>query len=218
MKLLDEAGLARVEKHWRTNGFSALTAWRADESDASNRSALTKLKALVAVARYGWMPVMGSWSEAGGKAVYEPSLLIPALRRDSPRDEVSMAKDSRDLRKFVIDWGVKFGQWSVLFVRPDGKAENITTNPRLSGHPNGFVADTFKAFVPGDTSADIRTILSRAAHRRIARGKDPVSQGDPGKTFHFEAFLDRTVPALPTEALTRRSLGELGISPLWEDG
>jgi len=210
---LDEASLSRVEKHWSLNGFAALTAWRGDASDADNRSKLTALKSLVASAGFGWIQVMGAWSEEGGKPSYEPSLVIPAIRRDTGRDEVKLARDSADLRKLSIQWGVKFGQWGVLWTSPNGKGRVITTSVGLTGKPNGSTADAFRAFKPGDTKADIRTIISRSAHKRIAQGKGPVDQDAPGKTFHLECYLDPR-PVLPTEALVRRAMGELGISPL----
>ena len=217
LEAVDEASLSRVEQHWNLNGFAALTAWRADVDDSINRKNLTALKALVAVAGYGWVQVMGSWSEQGGKPKYEPSLVIPAMRRDSGRDEASLSRDSRDLRKLAIEWGIRYGQWGILWTTQDGKGQVITTSPKLSGHPNGYVSDTFTAFKPGNTRADIRTIISRAAHKRIAQGKGPVGHDDPGATFHLECYLDPR-PMLPTEALVRRALGELGISPLWEGG
>lgn len=210
---LDEASLSRVERHWNLNGFAALTSWRADKPDAENRRNLTRLKQDVKQAGYGWVQVMGSWSEDGGRPTYEPSLIIPALRRDTERTEASMARDSRDLRALAIKWGVRYGQWGVLWTSPDGKAQVLTTNPGLTGKPNGSVADTFTAFKPGDTRADIRTIISRAAHKRIVQGKGPVGQDDPGSTFHLECYIDPR-PGQPTEALVRRALGELGISPL----
>ena len=155
---LEEVSLSRIERHWRTNGFAALTAWRHDEPDRRNRSMLADLKTRVKRAGYGWVQVMGAWSEEGGKPAYEPSLIIPSLRVDSGRDEASLTRDSRDLRALAIEWGARYKQWGVLFVRPGGKAEVITTNPRLTGKPNGTVEDTFSAFRAGDTRADIRTI------------------------------------------------------------
>lgn len=213
---LDEASLSRIQQHWQRNGFASLTTWRDERTNAENRRLLTELKARVKQARFGWIQVVGAWAPPGETPSYEPSLIIPSVRRGRDHaDTRALAEDSKVLRKLSIMWGRDYGQWGVLWVSPEGQGQLIATSPRLTGKPLGAVVDRFEAFKAGDTSADIRTVLSRASHRRVATGRPPVGAhvGAAGRTFALESVLVERAPVLPTEAAVRRAMGEIVTAP-----
>lgn len=216
---LDEAALSRIDKHWKENGFAAITSWRTERPLAVNKANLVKLKTKIKAAGYGWTQIIGRWTDSPDEPpTFEPSLIIPAIRRGrSAQDANELASDLSDLRRLVISWGKTYNQYSVVWSPPGGPAEHIATDPDVppGGPPVGTVLARWSTVRYGHTDAKVlyRSILSRRAHQALKHrgrlaGRPSRDVPKAGKTFHLECFLHQR-PRGPTEGRGRLGFGEL---------
>jgi hypothetical protein len=181
---LEEAGfrLARAYKHWLGQGFSILTSWKSDQAPDENRENFQHLKLMLTSRGYAWVPLWGRWRDMKtGEVGREPSLLVPALKRDG-------SNDPDELRDLTLKLGHVYDQQAVLWVKPQSEEAWLyrtdTTPPkRIKVYKN-------------IRSQKISDVFSELAHQA-------------GRTFVFEAFEPEPEPQGWAEALCRSAEGEL---------
>lgn len=180
---LDEAGvgLSRVYAHWLGSGFALLTSWRSDSAPDENAANFAQLKRMFAARGFSWVPLWGRWRELDtGEIGREPSLLVPAVKRDR-----TAAPD--ELHDLALALGHTYDQQAVLVVSPGGEARLYQTNvspPHL--------LNTFSTL----SSVRLGSVFSELARKA-------------GRAFAFESFEREPEPKGWAEAMARAAEGEI---------
>jgi hypothetical protein len=196
---LDEANLARMFRHWTQHGFAGLTAWRHKKPLAENRTNLDKLKRQVFAAGYGFIPVLGRYEEEGmPEPVWEPSLLVPAVKRGAAESSWP------HLRKLIILWGQTYDQDSVLLAHP---SEDMT--------PTAELIQTRKGDGIQEPRRNDSTIVLRFARFRVGSHFIATSTtAGVGRAMHGELERGQREPSVKPAQVPGRTFGLTGEARL----
>lgn len=147
----NESSLSRVYNDFKNTEWAMLTSWRANVDSKTNKNLLNQLKGILKSKGLGYVRVEGYGQEEEGDKVVtvrEPSLFIKNVKSGG-----NPVMDSKDFKNFIIQLGIKYNQWGVVYSNPNSTTDLIVLKDDY-GKPlsSPKVIDTMTKFSPKKTA------------------------------------------------------------------
>ena len=125
MEQLTEASLSRLQSKTAAHDCAAMSAFRADADEATNKRNSAKVKTALESAGYSVTAIRGSYIENAGTDKEK--------KRSEDSFFVENSKDSPDFVKTVAKLGATFDQDAVLIIPKGGKGAHLYGTTRRDG-------------------------------------------------------------------------------------